>query len=279
MSTQVQSRTASPDAVATRTSTPVVLAGHVGRLLVVPVVAVVLWWLLSVVVGPVAVADPASTLRATLEGVSEGWLVSSLAETLTATALGFLLATAAGLWLGFMLGMSRFWGDVFEGPLLWLYSIPKVTLFPLFLLFLGLGVTSVVLFGAFHGVFPLTLFLMAAIRGIPPVMLQVGRVYRLSRWHVFTRIVVPETLPAMVMGIRYCFSLTFLGVILAEMFAARAGAGYELMQAISLNNVARIFAVAITLVLVALVINVCLLMVQGVVNRRRGGVLDDATPR
>jgi NitT/TauT family transport system permease protein len=83
----------------------------------------------------------------------------------------------------------------------------------------------------------------------------------------------------MVMGIRYCFSLTFLGVILAEMFAARAGAGYELMKAISLNNVARIFAVAITLVIVALIVNVALLGVQGVVNRRRGGTLDDTTPR
>ena len=251
--------------------------GRVARLLVVPAVALACWWLLAAVIGPVAVADPPATVAAAAEGVREGWLVSSLLETLAATALGFLLATATGLWLGFMLGMSRFWGDVLEGPLLWLYSIPKVTLFPLFLLLLGLGLSSTVLFGAFHGIFPLTLFLMAAIRGIPPVMLQVARVYRLNRRQTFTRIVVPETLPAMVMGIRYCFSLTFLGVILAEMFAARAGAGYELMQAISLNNVARIFAVALTLVLVALVVNMCLLAVQGVVNRRRGGTLDDDT--
>ena len=257
-------------------------SGPLGRfaiLLVVPATVLVLWWVLSVAVGPVAVADPGATLAAAVEGFVEGWLSSALLETLAATALGFLVATVVGLWLGFTLGMSRFWGDVLEGPLLWLYSIPKVTLFPLFLLFLGLGLSSTVLFGAFHGVFPLTLFLMAAIRGIPAVLLQVGRVYRLTRWQVFTRIVVPETLPAMVLGIRYCFSVTFLGVILAEMFAARAGAGYELMQAISLNQVARIFAVAITLVIVALVVNLGLLMVQSVVNRRRGGTLDDATPR
>lgn len=250
-----------------------------GRLLVVPVVTLLVWSVLAAVVGPVAVASPAATLTAALEGLREGWLTMPVVDTLTATLLGFLLATAVGLWLGFMLGMSRFWSDVLEGPLLWLYSIPKVTLFPLFLLFLGLGTSSVVAFGAFHGVFPLTLFLLSGIRGIPPVRLKVAKLYRLARWTTFTDIVLPETLPAMVMGIRYCFSLTFLGVILAEMFAARSGAGYELMQAISLNNPARIFAIAVTLVLLALVVNMLLLMLQGVVDRRRGGTLTDATMR
>jgi NitT/TauT family transport system permease protein len=276
MSTQVETQPPTNGVAAARTAS---VARRSARLLIVPAAVLLSWWLLSAVVGPVAVADPAAALAAAAEGFSEGWLATSLLETLLATGLGFLLATTAGLWLGFTLGMSRFWGEVLEGPLLWLYSIPKVTLFPLFLLFLGLGLSSTVLFGAFHGIFPLALFLMAAIRGIPSVLLQTGRVYRLNRRQIFTRIVVPETLPAMVMGIRYCFSLTFLGVILAEMFAARAGAGYELMKAISLNNVARIFAVAITLVIVALIVNVALLGVQGVVNRRRGGTLDDTTPR
>lgn len=244
------------------------------RLLLVPAIALGAWWLLAAVVGPVAVASPTAALAAAAEGFGEGWLTSALSRTLTATLLGFALAAASGLWLGFTLGMSPFWSDVLEAPLLWLYSIPKVTLFPLFLLFLGLGTGSVVLFGAFHGVFPLTLFLLAAIRGIPAVRLKVGRLYRLSRWQVFTRIVVPDTLPALVMGVRYCFSLTFLGVILAEMFAARSGAGHELMKAISLNNVARTFAVALTLVTVAFAVNVALLRLQAWVDGRRGGSLE-----
>ncbi|MGH3343205.1 MAG: ABC transporter permease [Carbonactinosporaceae bacterium] len=239
-------------------------------LLVVPAAVLVLWVVVSAAVGPVAVASPAATFASVAEGFGEGWLAEALGETLKATAGGFALATVAGLWLGFTLGMSRYWGRVLEGPLLSLYSLPKVTLFPLFLLFLGLGTSAVVAFGAFHGVFPLALFLMSGIRGIPEVFLKVGRVYRLPRRKVFTRIVVPETLPAMVVGVRYCFSLTFLGVILAEMFAARSGAGYELMQAISLNRVPRTFAVALVLVVFALLVNAALLVVQSAVERRRG---------
>jgi NitT/TauT family transport system permease protein len=276
MSTHTQVRRPLPAAGSTNAAG---LLGLAVRWLAVPVLVLVAWWVLAALVGSVAVASPAATLRAAVDGITDGWLPGSLLETLGATAAGFALASVVGLWLGFTLGMSRFWGEVLEGPLLWLYSIPKVTLFPLFLLFLGLGATSTALFGAFHGVFPLTLMLMAAIRSAPDVLFKVGRVYRLNRWQVFTRIVVPETLPALVTGIRYCFSLTFLGVILAEMFAARAGAGHELMQAISLNNVARIFAVAVTLVLVALAVNGALLMVQRAVGRRRGGGWDENEPR
>ncbi|MGH3327301.1 MAG: ABC transporter permease [Streptomycetales bacterium] len=241
-------------------------------LLVVPAAVLLLWAAVSAAVGPVAVASPAATFASVGEGFGEGWLTEALGETLRATAGGFALATLAGLWLGFTLGMSPYWGRVLEGPLLSLYSLPKVTLFPLFLLFLGLGTSAVVAFGAFHGVFPLALFLMSGIRGIPEVFLKVGRAYRLPRRKVFTRIVVPETLPAMVVGVRYCFSLTFLGVILAEMFAARSGAGYELMQAISLNRVPRTFAVALVLVVFALLVNAGLLAVQAGVERRRGPV-------
>ena len=74
-------------------------------------------------------------------------------------------------------------------------------------------------------------------------------------------------------------NLQSIWVLLAEMFAARSGAGYELMQAISLNDVARIFAVALTLVVVALLVIVGLLTVQSLVNSRRGGTLDDDTAR
>ena len=250
-------------------------AVRVGQL-ALPLALLALWQVAGMLAGEFYVATPVQALDV-LTGAD--WFWGSLGATLAAVGVGFAIAAVAGLWIGIALGLSRFWGGVFEPITLSVYSIPKVTLFPLFLLFLGLGATSTALFGAFHGVFPLTLMLMAAIRSTPDVLFKVGRVYRLNRWQVFTRIVVPETLPALVTGIRYCFSLTFLGVILAEMFAARAGAGHELMQAISLNNVARIFAVAVTLVLVALAVNGALLMVQRAVGRRRGGGWDENEPR
>lgn len=246
------------------------LLGHLD-LLVVPVVVLIAWKVAAIIIGSVAVASPAATVMTIISGFAEGWLLLAMIHTIYATAMATLLAAVIGLWLGFTLGMSPYWGKVLEGPLLWIYSTPKVTLFPIFLLVLGLSMSTEVTFGAFHGIFPLTLFLLSAIRATPEVFFKVGEVYNLSRWKIFTRIIIPETLPSMVTGLRYCFSLTFLGVILAEMFAARAGAGYALVQAISLHRVPRTFAVAIALIITALVVNGLFLLVQHRVERRREG--------
>lgn len=248
------------------------------QVLVLPLVVVVLWQIASLVLPAAAIAGPTATVAALVDGFADGWLSESLRSTVVVTAIAFTVAAVAGLWVGFALGLARFWGKVMEAPILWLYSIPKVTLFPIFLLILGLGTSSKVAFGAFHGFFPLVLFILSAIRAMPAVLLKVGRVYNLTRWQMFWRVVVPDILPSMVTGLRYCFSLTFLGVILAEMFAAREGAGYELVQAIGLHRVARVFAIAFALVVLALAVNSVFLMVQNRVSIHRGGQTDAAAP-
>lgn len=239
------------------------------EVLVVPAILLVCWEIVALLVGSETVSPPAETVDTAIDGFSDGWLSDALVHTLYATALATAIAAAAGLWLGFMLGMSAYWRQVFEGPLFWIYAIPKVTLFPVFLLFVGLNIKTEIVFGAFHGVFPLILFLMSAIRSIPGVYMKVRRVYRLGRWKTFTRIIVPDTLPALVTGLRYCFSLSFLGVILAEMFAAKAGAGYMLIQGINLHRVSWIFAVALVLVIVALIVNAGFVITENRVGRRR----------
>jgi NitT/TauT family transport system permease protein len=240
------------------------------ELLIVPVILLVVWQLAAMILGGTAMTSPVAAFRAMIEGFTTGWLTPSLAVTLRISATAFLVAAVLGLWVGFLLGLGRFWGKVMEGPLLWVYSIPKVTLFPVFLLFLGLGDRSQIAFGAFHGFFPLVLFVLSGIRAMSPVYVKVGRVYGLGRWKMFTRVVVPDILPSMVTGLRYCFSLTFLGVILGEMFASREGAGHLLVQAIGLHRLDRIFAIALALVLVALAVNSLFLLVQRKVAAHRG---------
>lgn len=238
--------------------------------LVVPVIVFIAWQLAAMAVGDVAMVTPAATVAALIDGFTSGWLTPSLAITVRVAAIAFAVAAVLGLWAGFVLGLGRFWGTVMEGPLLWVYSIPKVTLFPIFLLFLGLGDRSQVAFGAFHGFFPLTLFVLNGIKAMSPVYVKVGRVYGLGRWKTFSRVVVPATLPSTVTGLRYCFSLAFLGVILGEMFAARQGAGHLLIQAMGLRQLERVFAIALALVLVALLVNALFIVAERTVAARRG---------
>ena len=97
--------------------------------------------------GDFYIATPADAVGA-LDG---DWFYGSLGATLFAAFVGFMIAAVAGLWIGVTLGMTRFWGKVFEPVTLSVYSIPKVTLFPIFLTVFGFGLSSKVAFGMFTG--------------------------------------------------------------------------------------------------------------------------------
>jgi NitT/TauT family transport system permease protein len=239
------------------------------ELLVVPTVLLVLWQLGAAVIGGSAAATPAETVEAIVEGFRDGWLLEALEATAVATLLSFAVAAVLGLFVGFLLGLHAFLRDVFEAPLLWVYSIPKITLYPVFLLLLGLTLNARIAFAVFHGFIPLALFVLNGVRSTPDVYLKVARVYRLPRRKLLTRIVLPSSLSAVVVGMRYCFSLTFLGLIFAEMFAAREGMGYELLQSISLHRVPRTFGIGLVLVLVALAVNAAFLRLERVVATGR----------
>jgi NitT/TauT family transport system permease protein len=239
------------------------------ELLVVPAVLLALWVVASQVLGSFAAAGPIETGGAIVDGFREGWLTEALQNTLVAAVLSFAIAAALGLALGLLLGLNRFWGLVLDAPLLWIYAIPKITLYPIFLLLLGLTLQSRIAFAVFHGFIPLAIFTANGVRSVPRVYMKVGRVYRLSRSKLITRIIVPSALPAIVVGLRYCFSLTFVGLIYGEMFASNEGMGSELVLAIGLTRVPDTFGIALVLVLIALLVNAAFICAETAIERRR----------
>ena len=82
--------------------------------------------------------------------------------------------------LGLWLGLRRFAGDVADPILGTLYSIPKITLYPIILLIFGLGVSAKVAFGVIHGILPIAIFTMNAVRNVAPVYRRTALMMRLS---------------------------------------------------------------------------------------------------
>jgi len=168
-----------------------------------------------------------------------------------ATILGIL----GGVSLGVALGLSRLSSAV-AGPILVnLYSIPKVTLYPLVLLCFGLGLAAKVAFGVMHGMIPMTIFTMNAIRQMKPVLLRSSKMMRLTAWQTASTIVLPAVMPEVLSGIRLGFSLTLLGVLIGEMFASKRGLGFLVTNAMNLGDTETIMAVAVLLTAFAVTAN------------------------
>lgn len=223
--------------------------------LLFPLALLALWQILAVVLGDFFVASPLASLNALLVGVRDGWLGADAGVTLVALVYGYLLAVVLGVVIGFLLGLSRFAYAVFEPIVVALYALPKVALYPIFLFAFGLGIASQAWFAMFFGVFPIIIFTMSGTRNMSEVMLKVGRSLRLSRLQLFRTIVFPAILPSLVAGLRIGFGVTFLGVVLSQMFAARSGLGYVLVQSVSLHDMPRLYGLVLLLTLFAFVVN------------------------
>lgn len=256
----------SPDTQQRAALTPARIAG----MAVVPVIIIAIWYLLVAIFGSFAIAPPDAAVNSIVTGFREGWLGPALYITLSTTLKAFVIASVLGLGIATIMGLSRFWGAVLESPLVWLYSIPKVTLYPVFLLVLGLTIESRVAFAVAHGFIPLVLFAYSGMQSVTPVQRRVQRLYRLGWWSSMRRIYAPAAFPSIIVGLRYCFSLCMVGAVVAEMFAAYKGTGYLMIQAMQLHKIPLLFGLTTVLVAFALAVNALFVAWEHHVLRRRG---------
>ena len=234
-------------------------------LLIIGIVA--LWQVLFWLAGDIALTSPASTVAHLwkLTGTTRFW--EHAVETARAFTFAVAISLFGGVLLGVMLGLNRTSGIVSEPILIALYSLPKVTLYPLVLLCFGLGMSAKVAFGAMHGLIPVTIFTMKAIMQIKPVLWRTAHAMRLTSRQTALTIALPAVLPEVIAGARLGFSLTLLGVLIGEMFASQRGLGFMIMSAMGLGDIATIMSVALFLSVFAIGANALLLWLDRAIPR------------
>ena len=220
------------------------------------------WQLLSAVAGPEVLTSPLATVRRLAQLMAGPDFARHAAETGSAFVVALVISLSGGLLLGVALGAHRLSGEVAEPLLVGLYSIPKITLYPVVLLLFGLGMSAKIAFGALHGIIPVILFTMNAVRSIPQVYIRAGRSMRLTPSQMFAHVLVPASLPEIVTGFRLGFSLTLLGTLIGEMFASQRGIGYLLIKSMENNDIDIIIALALLLVTLATAASWLLLVLE-----------------
>jgi len=220
------------------------------------------WQALFIYAGASALTSPLDTIAYAAQLLGTASFYPHLIETAKAFTIALGFALAFGFLIGFTLGLHRFSGEVGEPVLVALYSIPKITLYPIVLLAFGIGMPAKVAFGAIHGVVPIAIFTLAAVRNLNPVYLKAARVLRLKPWQITASVLLPAAVPEIFTGVRVGFSLTLIGTLLGEMFASQRGLGFLLIQAIGLHNIRLIMALTLILVVIAVAASTILLAVD-----------------
>lgn len=235
-------------------------------LVIVAILAV--WQGLHWLAGDVAIASPRATLERLAELLADPRFWPNVWETLRAFGLALLYALLGGLILGVVLGGHRLSGEVAEPILVALYSIPKITLYPVILLFFGLGMSAKVAFGTIHGIIPVVIFTMNAVRNIAPVYLRTARALRMGPLETGWRVLLPATVPEIVSGFRIGFALTLLGTLIGELFASQRGLGFLIIRSMERHDVPTLLAVALLLFVFATLTSWLLLLLDRRLHRR-----------
>jgi NitT/TauT family transport system permease protein len=225
------------------------------------------WQALYGFAGEAAMRPPLETVRYTAALVATDAFWIHLSESMRAFGAALAIAVSVGLAIGFWLGFHKLSGEVCEPMLVAVYSIPKITLYPILLLAFGLGMPAKIAFGAIHGIIPVALFTINAVRNVKPILIKTARIHRLGTADMVRSVLFPAALPEIFTGFRVGFSLTLIGTVLGEMFAAQRGLGYLLMTAIGLHNVDLIMAVTLLLIAFAATVSSVLLAIDRRLHR------------
>ena len=217
-------------------------------------VALVAWEIAARVGSPLLYVPPSKALPAFRDLLllrSYPDLVEHLVLTVREIVVAYGLAVAAGLAVGFALGLYRTLGRAYGPILAALYAVPAVVWYPSLMLFFGLDAASKIAFGFLLGFFPVTLAVLAGIRQVNPQLVTVARAFGARPLTVFVKVLVPGMLFTLVGGLRTGLALSVVGVIVGEILGSKAGMGALINHAYGLLKTADYVAlVVLTLVII-----------------------------
>ncbi len=172
----------------------------------------------------------------------------------TAGEVGIALAIGglSGLLVGLLLGGNRTLSRSFEPYLYYLGPTPKIIFFPVMIMWFGVGPGSKVAMGAISCFFPIALSTAAGMRQIDKVLIRVGRSFRANAWQMAMKIYLPAMRHPTINGVRLGLGVAIIGTLLAETKLSNRGVGFLIIQAYSLFDMPRMYAMLIMLFVVAI---------------------------
>lgn len=158
--------------------------------------------------------------------LASGALFEPLLQTTLLLVAAFAIASALAVATGLVVGRSRFAYNLIEPTLELIRPLPKPALLPPLMLLLGIGAAMKITVVGLAVFFPVFINTVQGVRGVDPVLVDVGRTFRLGRAAIVLRIVLPAALPLIITGMRIAAGLGLIVVVIAEMLAGTGGLGY-----------------------------------------------------
>ncbi|HEV7665058.1 MAG TPA: ABC transporter permease, partial [Chloroflexota bacterium] len=156
-------------------------------------------------------------------------------------AFGFLLSIVFGLPLGILMGWYRRLNMALDPFVTFFYSIPRIALTPLLIIWFGIGINSKIAVVFLGAIFAILINTAAGVRNLDPALIKAARSFGASDAQLFRTIVLPGTVPFILTGLRLGLGHALTGVVVGELIAAQAGVGLMMATAGATFQTSKVF--------------------------------------
>lgn len=199
------------------------------------------------------ISDPVSVLKALYELVVTGELWPDLWQTVIEVVAGFAFGTLAAVLVASLFAVFPSLEQAMRPVLISIYSIPKVALAPLIIMWFGLGIAPKIILAGGFVFFIVFMNLIAGIESVNRNHVNIVRVMGAGRLTILRKIVLPTTVPFLFLGLRLAIPEAMIGAVIGEFISGSQGLGFLVYSASNELNTAVSMAALIVLVLVVAV--------------------------
>ena len=183
------------------------------------------------IVNPLLLVPPLDLRHTVVRQWQEGLLVADLRASLSAAGLGYLIGCSLGLFMGILTGYHQLAQRLWDPVVQIFRPIPPLAFLPMFILYLGIGEMTRVLFIAYSVYFYTYMSAMQGVKHVDPLHIRAALSLGASSRRIFWTIILPGSMPHVMTGLRVSAGMSLFVLVAAELIAADAGIGYRIMWA------------------------------------------------
>jgi len=223
------------------------------------IVAVVVAWEALVRlrgIAPIYLPAPSSVFVYLSRMIADGSMPYHLGITLLRIFVGFALAAVCGIVLGVLMGMSRTVARVADVWIAALYPLPKISLIPLLIIWVGTGEAYKIVISAISAFFPIVISTYAGIRQTDRGLVKAAKDLGANARQIQLKVVIPGAIPSIFAGLHLGMGIAIILVVAAEMIggSSQGGMGWLLISSGQVMETEKVFASLIVLAVVGAVV-------------------------
>lgn len=220
-------------------------------------VVIAAWWLVAVsgVVASGQLPPPSRVLDATVNGFDNKDLLRDVRLSVLRVLIGVSIGCLAAVPIGFLLAWYRTLRAMFDPLVSFFRALPPIALIPLVIVYLGIGETarlSILIYAAF---FSAVVVIYEGVAAIDDIYVRAGRSMGATEFELFRRIVIPLTVPQVLVAVRVALGVCWATLVAAELIAAQRGLGAMIQHAANFFRLEDIYAGIILIGLSALLMD------------------------